>query len=587
MDQLKEINQDEQPKRPGTRFNDISKSVRSRGVGSYSRWEEAPPAEKPSRSQNHDDSPDECEPHEPKVVQLNLKSTLMGVHILDDDEERFFSRQSSMSSMLSEKFRSPAPLPFKWEPEPRKPHEEPKAKIDIPSSPLLLPPSTRGSRGVVSAFNNGNSNPSAPIGNTRSPFSHPSSDENPQSSTRSTRNPSGLLYPCANPSSRPNSCQLNAALFTFDDNLLTMEHEASPSGGNDITERIFQKLVGQSRLHVSTSNAAGSSDFNTSVHDLSVSPVSTLDVPPSPTSSERSFRGTSKRKSLRRRSEDANSVAAAKLEPIDPSIPRPKSQLAQYLMSITALTEDAIDDDDLEGPSEVAWLEPDDNPYHPDLPVVEGYTSTHGKKKPTHERWSSNSSSWNLSLVQKPLRTVSTIVSRRQHQHATVPGRASKKGNRVGKVDAIMPISLTMSYDGGALRSRTLRKTSRSEMNSGRSWWPEIGSGRRSSVFACSGRLQMEVAAEPDLHDPDMEQANNVKSRQQEVCLPCSLRRFSNAVLVLQLYLLCGVCVHFVQCSLSVVCVHFGVHFAYTLFYVHVVLFVCIWCGHCSMFDQV
>jgi hypothetical protein len=196
-------------------------------------------------------------------------------------------------------------------------------------------------------------------------------------------------------------------------------------------------------------------------------------------------------------------------------------------MSITAVTEDAVDDDDLEGPSEVAWLEPDENPYHPDLPVVEGYTSAHGKKKPTHERWSSNSSSWNLSLVQKPLRTVSTIV-RRQHQHATVPGRSSsKRGSLRGKADSIMPISLTTSYDGGTLRSRTMRKGTRSELNSGRSWWPELGSGRRSFVFACSGRLQMDVAAEPDLHEPDMEQANNVKNRWQQVharqlAIPCN-----------------------------------------------------------------
>jgi hypothetical protein len=506
MDQVKEIKQDEGGKRPGFRFGDISKSVRSRGVGSYGRWEPKP--DKPAPPQRHDDSADESEPHEPKVVQLNLKSSLMGVHILDDDEELFFSRQSSMSSMLSEKYRSGAARPFKWESEPSRPVQQPKAKSDVPSSPLMLPPSKSGLR-----------------------FSQPSSGFNNGTPQASARIPSGLLYPCPNPGSRPNSCQLNAALFTFDNNVLTPEHEASTSGASDITERIFKKLVGQSRLHESSSKGGkldARSDFiNTGGDDLSVSPVSTLDVPQSPTSSERSFRGKSKRKSLRRRSEDANSHVAAQVSPVDPATPRPKSQLAQYLMSITAVTEDAVDDDDLEGPSEVAWLEPDENPYHPDLPVVEGYTSAHGKKKPTHERWSSNSSSWNLSLVQKPLRTVSTIV-RRQHQHATVPGRSSsKRGSLRGKADSIMPISLTTSYDGGTLRSRTMRKGTRSELNSGRSWWPELGSGRRSFVFACSGRLQMDVAAEPDLHEPDMEQANNVKNRWQQVharqlAIPCN-----------------------------------------------------------------
>lgn len=36
-------------------------------------------------------------------------------------------------------------------------------------------------------------------------------------------------------------------------------------------------------------------------------------------------------------------------------------------------------------------------------------------------------------------------------------------------------------------------------------------------MWACSGRLQMEVAAEPDLHEPDMEQANDDISRHQQV----------------------------------------------------------------------
>ena len=502
MDLVMEKKQDQEVKRPGLKFGDISKSVRSRGVGSYGRWESH--LNKPTPSQRHDDSGDEGEPHEPKVVQLNLKSSLMGVHILDDDEERFFSRQSSMSSMLSEKFRSSGAIPFKWEAERDKPTDKQrKAKIDFPSSPLMLPLGSRGNSGLLfsrplSTFNGGNPHPSGRI-------------------------PSGFLYPCPNPGSRPNSCQLNAALFTLDNNLLTPEHEASTSGNTDITHRIFQKLVGQSRLLECSSKRAGSSgnldvhsDFHTGGDDLSVSPVSTLDVPQSPTSSERSLRGLSKRKSLRHRSEEANFLYAAQADPIDPSTPRP-NHLAQYLKSITSLTEDAIDDDDLEGPSEVAWLEPDDNPYHPDLPVVEGYMSAHGKKKPTHERWSSNSSSWNLSLVQKPLRTVSTIV-RRQHQHATVPGRSStKKGIRLGKVDGVLPIDLTMSYDGGTIRSRTVRKGTRSELNSARSWWPDLGSGRKSSVFACSGRLQMEVAAEPNLHEPDMVQANNVENRQQQV----------------------------------------------------------------------
>lgn len=510
MNRVKDVKLDESRLRPdiASRIGDIAKSVRTRGVGSYNRWESQPEIAAPS--QRHDKSVDESEPHEPKVVQLNLKSTLMGVQIMDDDKELFFSRQSSMSSMLS--------VPFKWESEPGKPIEQPKAKIDVPWSPLMLPPSSRGHSGLLhsqplSARNGGNSQPSA---------------------RNSTRIPSGLLYPCPNPGSRPNSCQLNAAHFTLDNSLLTKD--LAGNSGDDNVEKIFKRLVGQSRLQQCSSNGANSrgsldarSDFITGGDELSDSPVSTLDCPQSPTSSERSFRGKSKRKSLRRRSEDANLMAAAQVGPIDPTTSRPKNQLAQYLMSIAALKEDAMDDDDLEGPSEVAWLEPDDNPCDPDLPAVEGCNSAHGKKKPSHERWSSNSSSWNLSLVPKPLRTVSTIVNRRHHQHATVPGRSARKITHRGKVDPIMPISLSMSYDGGTIRSRTVRKSTRSEMNSGRSWWPDLGSGRKSSVWACSGRLQMEVAAEPDLHEPDMEQANNVKTRHQQVHAMLCSAMLSNA----------------------------------------------------------
>lgn len=508
MDRSEETKLAESGLRPeiASRIGDTAKSVRSRGVGSYSGWEWQPETPAPSQ-RPHDRKPvdDSSEPHEPQAVQLNLKSTLMGVQMLDDDDELFFSRQSSMSSMLSA-----GAVPFKWESEPGKPRqpEQRKSKIDIPSSPLTLPPaSSRGSSGVLysqplSALNCGNSQ---------------------QPSARSTRMPSGMLYPCPNPGSRNNSCQLNAVHFTLDNKLLTKD--LAINNGGDNVEKIFKRLVGQSRLQQCSTNDANASrsEFITGGDDLSDSPVSTLDCPQSPTSSERSFRGKSKRKSLRSRSED-EILAAAQVNPIDPTTPRPKSQLAQYLLSISALTENAMDDDDLEGPSEIAWLEPDDSPYDPDHPGVEGYASAHRKNKPSHERWSSNSSSWNLNLVPKPLRTVTTIVNRRHHFNATVPGR---KSTRRGKVDSIMPLSLTASYDGGTIRSRTVRKTARSELNSGRSWWPDLGSGRKSSVWACSGRLHMEVAAEPDLHEPDMEQANNVKPRHQQVLYMSGLASIS------------------------------------------------------------
>ncbi|KAG0621006.1 hypothetical protein M758_4G261500 [Ceratodon purpureus] len=430
--------------------------------------------------------------HEPMAMQLTPKSSLLGVQITDDDEALFFSRRSAMSAMISDNFRSNSSgstAPIKREAETGKRKEQPK-RMD--STSLLPPPgSGRTHSGVLQ---------SQPGLTANGDHTHSSGHTMMPINAEGSRLPSGLLYPCSNPGGNPNSCLLNAAHFTFDSAILSPD-PAGAGGSNNLTERIFKKLMGQSKLHRSNSKSGSPAG------DESKSPNSTLDCPTSPASSERSFRGKSKKKSLRCRSEDANTVVAAN--------PRPKSQLAQYLRSMTAMSGDhAIDDDDLEGPSEAAWLDPD-SPYHPNRQEVDRYASTPGnsKKKPTLESWSSNSSSWNLSLVQNPLKTVSTIVGRRHREHGSTPGRSIRKGSRFGN-DTITHISLTGSYDGSSARSRGVRKGNGSEVSSGRSWWSEIGSGRKStSIWACSGRLQAEASAEPDLHEPDMEQRNNVKNR--------------------------------------------------------------------------
>lgn len=464
--------------------------------------------------QRLDNSGDESEPvHEPEVVQLNLKSCLMGVRVMDDNEEQFFSRQSSMSSMISERYRpSESPTPLKWNSVLGKGIDPPKAKIDIPSSPVSIPPSgSRGHSGVRMT---------PPLDFSR--YSQ-SNETMFRTNAGGSRVPSGVLYPCPNPGSRPNSCQLNAVHFTMDSNLFASDVGGTHEG-NDFSERVFQKLVRRSRLRQCNSGVGNLSDnlttrsdrCNTPENEPGNSPVSTLDCPQSPTFSERSFRSKSNKKSLRGRSDDANAIVASQAGPADPTTSRPKSQLPQYLMSInSALNGDASDDDDFDGPSEAAWMEPEDNSYLTDLPVVEGYTSSRRKNKPTHERWSSSSSSWSLSLVPKPLRTVSTMVNRRHHINATVPGSSAKKVFRRGK-RAVMPISLTTSFDGGSIHSRAVTRGPQSELNSGRSWWPELGSGRKSIWVPSSGPLQMDIAAEPDLHEPDMELTNNMPHRQDQ-----------------------------------------------------------------------
>ena len=490
MEQLKKMNNDEGGL-PGERFRSQSGRRGSQKLGVLLQRRE------------HDSDEERELPHEPKPLHLNPKSSLAGLQISDADEKLFFSRRSAMSSMIAENFRSSSrgsAVSSKWEAERGKPVEQLKS---MQVAPLMLPPSGRdhqsgGMQAQPTNWDDGHHHPSV-------------ADAMAQINAGSSRLPSGLLYPCSNPEGNPNSCLLNAAHFTFDSTILAPDLAGAGGSSNNLTERIFKKLMGQSRSHRAKSRTGSPAG------DESKSPNSTLDCPTSPASSERSFRGKpSTQKSLRRRSEDANTVLAAN--------PRPKSQLAQYLRSMTAMSGDiAIDDDDFEGPSEAAWLDPD-SPYHPNRQEVDRYASAvstpaKSKKKLTLERWSSNSSSWNLSLVQNPLKTVSTIVSRRHRDHGHTPGRgAVRKSSRFGK-DAATHISLTGSYDGSTSKSQAVRKGNASELGSGRSWWSEIGSGRKSSsMWACSGRLQTEAAAEAaaehDLHEPRISvQSNNVKSR--------------------------------------------------------------------------
>ncbi len=104
---------------------------------------------------------------EARVMRLNLKASLMGVHILDDETEMFFSRQlsnaSSTNTVSSGYGASSFPhtiggaVPFKWEVEPGKPLQ---LQLDPSSSsnphetrnltgPLQLPPPP-GSRASTS-----------------------------------------------------------------------------------------------------------------------------------------------------------------------------------------------------------------------------------------------------------------------------------------------------------------------------------------------------------------------------------------------------------------------------------------------------
>ncbi|XP_024390224.1 uncharacterized protein [Physcomitrium patens] len=474
MGRLKKMKQHEDMKRATTRNRDSpSKNARSSG-------QESQPGNSISLQRRYD-FVNESDSHKAKVVQLNPKSTPMG----SDDEQFFYSRYSSESSMISDKFPTSGAAPSIWEAAPSNSKEQVIIYSDMPIAPLMSSPSTGDHTELVRAQSLG----------ANSDHLHPSGTLL-QQNAGGTRLPSGLLYPCSTPEGNRNSCLLNAAHFTFDDNILSPDF-AGISEGNTYTEKMFKELVEESKLNHSKSKNGSNSNSKLDAFTISLrvqrdemqSPVSTLDCPTSPQSPERSFSGTLKRKSLRRRSDENNSI----------STQLPKSQFARYSMSVDR----AVDDECLEGPSEVAWLEP--SPCHPDIAKLHS-TLASGRKNPSYERSSSNSSTWSISLVQNPVKSVSNMVGRR---HQTRFCRLK---------DAIMSISFTNGDDGSpSSRSRAVKKGKRSEVNSGRSW---LGSGRGSSLWACSGRLQTDVTGEPDQHELYMEQEKKDKNIIQQDLQP-------------------------------------------------------------------
>ncbi len=518
---------------------------------------------------------EEEEAHEPRVVQLNLKASLMGVHIVDD-EETFFSRQSSLSSMTTEKFRSAGKVPFKWEAEPGKPIEPPAPSDKDPIGFLLPPPGSRAQSGVLQfphqLHGTGGRPPSGMLlyppqaggASTRPQISGNMLQHNP--TQRDAH--SGMLVPhppATTPGSRGNSGMImNAAFFSIGGAGATGGLAAGTDGlppstsGLNLTEKIFKKLVGQSRLS-QAAREYKNEDFDRShsrrefnLHDVDVdsdSRVSTLDLPDScpasPSSSERSF-GAARPAAVTRlpnmkqhpktgaASENttrAGLQSAATDHPPWPdehadsvAITAPKSTLAHYLVAITAMADETDDDDiALHGPSDVAWHQAESEQLqyiHPELPVVEGYmrqTRTSRKSKnnvaPTdHERWISNSSSWNLSLVQKPLKTVSTMVSANRNKqnhhtiHHTLPASLSSRISKSSKAQSHEAPATSL---GRYISGRGMK----SEPGSGRrtrTWSSETESGRNTRVLVLgSGHLHLVGCSDVESHllEPDQKEA--------------------------------------------------------------------------------
>lgn len=454
------------------------------------------------RQQFHDSLDGSVPAHDSRIISLIFKSSPMGIYRS--------KRQPSMSSKMPAIVPSSGDTaPPKWDSKPNRRTQPPKPKIDIPS--------------VASAILHSQSeNDSWHLFTSHIHFSSGHQQRNDATFPPSTGGVSvanGLTHLSVNSGSRAKICQLDPLLFNMYCNPLASD----PGYSNRGNELIEKNSARRSRLHRCSSSSGNFSGnlysqdqrFDILGNDLNRSPVSTLDCLQSP-ASDVSGRGNLKGKSLRCRSDDVSSDTAAYVAPIDSNNSQPRTSLAQYLLSVnSALNGDTADDDDFHGPSDAAWTEIEEDVYHSDLPIREGCASGRVKKeKSSYDCWSSGSSSWSLSLVPKPLRNVSTMVSKKHILPTTSPGPSTKKGVRRGK-DAVMPISLATCCNGGSARSRSEVEGTRS----GRSWWPELESGRKSVWVPSSGQLQMDVEAEPDLLEPDMEQANGAASRLNEVLI--------------------------------------------------------------------
>lgn len=391
------------PKGPGeaifesvltTASNSSMSSVREPTVISSRDHQPGPPggivhqvALETSSASSDDDGPSA------RIMSLNLRASLMGVHILDDETEMFFSRQVSNASNNTNTNTNPngtpfrssttGATPFKWEMEPGKPFDPAPRPEPLRVGPLIPPPGSRPT--------------------------------------------SGILYP---------------GQFNLGPESATQQYA---SAGTPMSEKIFKKLAGQSRMVGNTTTTLqvdgvkimrkrGSSStetldrhFGHYGYDLkyeteSVSPTSTLDhndSESSPSSSERYYPS--------RHHRNFKVGVGACNTPVTTT--RPSSQLAQCLLSLTAMADDTTDEDDIifEQPSTTAPImwQPQEHPgepLHGDWPIVQ-YAKptkpTHRRAKNTnsptrtHERWSSNSSSWNLSLLQKPGKVaVTNVVAR-------------------------------------------------------------------------------------------------------------------------------------------------------------------------------
>ena len=472
-----------------------------------------------------------------RVMNLNLRASLMGVHILDDETEMFFSRQVSNASSNTlnyssnpavPTYRSGGAIPFKWELEPGIPLEGINAWASEPrvQAPLTPPP---GSRPV-----------------------------------------SGILYPYPGQfGSRPVSGTLFSGQFSIGpgssagalySGQLDLGPDVVPHHEN-LTEKLFKKLVGQSRATVTTTPAATTptaesaghvSMFTSRSRRLEKSSTETLDRQFGHYNSDYCYEeSVSPTSTLDHHDVDSESSVSSASERLYPSRHRtltaflngesnsplaPRRCPSPCLLSLTAVaTVDEIttDEDDIifEQPNTAAPLLLEQVPIlphlHNDWPIVQYSTtastrpghrhpkSTNSDPTRTFERWSSSSSSWNLSLGAsskgpKLILCTTGTVARGQHQRGKPERRVS------GASNGSSPNLVRDQFAAGPAITSTVLTYDRSGETNGKQKWEN----RRDSSGSLSStdELGFEPYDRPEdqvfLHDMLMKSIRCMKIRE-------------------------------------------------------------------------
>jgi len=528
--------------------------------------------------------------HEPRLVQLNLRASLMGVHIVDDQELTFFSRQSSMSSMLSEKFPRVRPASgtaaahgavvdhvaamahFKCEAgvagaaRSHADQRPPGCSMAHGKSPRPIAARSRAHSGVPVLYSRGlleararNAASAGVINGSMLLQSAASPGDGSASRILSYWN-HGILSPQTPPGTTAHSGLLNAdqVFEIMGEAALTTNSASTASSAGDapaLNDKTFkQLLLGRSRLSQMSGQKRRECVSRESLDEqeeeeiayISTSrPLSTheslQDSFPvsSPSSSERSFGvGFTTRAGQSLIAGDGGAPHGLGLQgSLGREAERPKSQLAQYLIAINAVTDyGSTDDDDIvlaaegpsRGPSEVAWHQPEeqDHEYHNHPrqdPVVQAciqaaHDEEEDQPKPcpgAHEQWTSNSSSWNLSLVQKPSKSrkpagcIAAVLQPRnnkQQNHvnsATTHGRSARRRHNL----RLLAKDFLLSVSGRSDRSSDQLPGSR---------WSRLRSWRRRSESTSSGRLQIESSFQCDSDETDTDQPTSCYVERQE-----------------------------------------------------------------------